>query len=85
MRRGTSGAVSDALPTRSLGRGGPEITTAGFGAWAIGGGDWAYGWGPQDDADSVAAIRRAWRTASTGSTPQPSTASAIRRRSSPAR
>ena len=48
-----------ALPTRRLGRDGPQITTLGFGAWAIGGGDWAYGWGPQDDADSVEAIHRA--------------------------
>lgn len=46
-------------PLRRLGRDGPEITTIGFGAWAIGGGDWAYGWGPQDDADSIAAIHRA--------------------------
>jgi len=51
--------VSGPLPTRALGRDGPEITSIGFGAWAIGGGDWAYGWGAQDDADSVAAIRRA--------------------------
>ena len=34
-----------------------RITSIGFGAWAIGGGDWQYGWGPQDDADSIAAIR----------------------------
>jgi aryl-alcohol dehydrogenase-like predicted oxidoreductase len=47
------------LPTRRLGKGGPEITTVGFGAWAIGGGGWAFGWGPQDDAASVAAIRHA--------------------------
>jgi aryl-alcohol dehydrogenase-like predicted oxidoreductase len=46
-------------PTRRLGADGPVITTLGFGAWAIGGGDWAYGWGPQDDADSIAAIHRA--------------------------
>ncbi len=32
---------------------------AGFGAWAAGGGGWQYGWGPQDDADSIAAIHRA--------------------------
>jgi aryl-alcohol dehydrogenase-like predicted oxidoreductase len=38
-----------------------EITTVGFGAWAIGGGGWAYGWGPQDDARSIAAIREAVR------------------------
>src|SRR5439155_12259983 len=31
----------------------------GFGAWAIGGGDWAFGWGPQDDTDSLAAMHRA--------------------------
>jgi aryl-alcohol dehydrogenase-like predicted oxidoreductase len=36
-----------------------QLTPVGFGAWAIGGGDWAYAWGPQDDADSIAAIRRA--------------------------
>jgi aryl-alcohol dehydrogenase-like predicted oxidoreductase len=47
------------LPTRRLGRGGPEITTVGFGAWAVGGGGWAFAWGPQDDAQSVAAIRHA--------------------------
>jgi len=47
------------LPTRRLGHGGPEITTVGFGAWAVGGGGWAFAWGPQDDAQSVAAIRHA--------------------------
>ncbi len=36
-----------------------ELTSIGFGAWAIGGGDWQYGWGPQEDADSIAAIRAA--------------------------
>jgi aryl-alcohol dehydrogenase-like predicted oxidoreductase len=43
------------LPTRSLGRSGLEITRTGFGAWALGG-DWAFGWGPQDDSASVRAI-----------------------------
>lgn len=47
------------LPKRRLGSDGPEITTVGFGAWAVGGGGWSYGWGPQDDAQSVAAMRRA--------------------------
>src|SRR5512147_2409643 len=47
------------LPTRRLGKSGPEITTVGFGAWAVGGGGWAFAWGPQDDAESVAAIRHA--------------------------
>ncbi|MGB9871544.1 MAG: aldo/keto reductase, partial [Anaerolineae bacterium] len=34
-------------------------TTVGLGTWAIGGGGWAYGWGPQDDADSIRTIQRA--------------------------
>ncbi|HEV2645200.1 MAG TPA: aldo/keto reductase [Acidobacteriaceae bacterium] len=35
------------------------LTPIGFGAWAVGGGDWAFAWGPQDDAASIAAIHRA--------------------------
>ena len=48
-----------ALPRRRLGTNGPEITTVGFGAWAVGGGGWSFAWGSQDDADSIAAIRHA--------------------------
>jgi aryl-alcohol dehydrogenase-like predicted oxidoreductase len=51
--------MNTALPTRMLGTNGPQITTVGFGAWAAGGGGWAFSWGPQDDAASVAAIRHA--------------------------
>ncbi len=47
------------LPTRPLGRTDLRITRVGFGAWAIGGGDWAFAWGEQDDAASIAAIRHA--------------------------
>ncbi|MCU1384718.1 MAG: putative aldo/keto reductase [Acidobacteria bacterium] len=36
-----------------------QITRLGFGSWAIGGGGWAYGWGPQDDAASLATMRHA--------------------------
>jgi aryl-alcohol dehydrogenase-like predicted oxidoreductase len=43
---------------RRLGSHGPEISTVGFGAWAIGG-PWRFGWGEVDDDDSVAAIRHA--------------------------
>jgi aryl-alcohol dehydrogenase-like predicted oxidoreductase len=50
---------SSKLPTRPLGSSGLDITTVGFGAWAIGGGGWSYGWGPQDDTASLAAMRRA--------------------------
>jgi aryl-alcohol dehydrogenase-like predicted oxidoreductase len=47
------------LRTTPLGATGLEITRVGFGAWAIGGGDWEFGWGPQEDEESVAAIHRA--------------------------
>ena len=44
---------------RPLGSSGLQITTVGFGSWAIGGGGWTYAWGPQDDNASEAAMRRA--------------------------
>ncbi|HSD77873.1 MAG TPA: aldo/keto reductase, partial [Solirubrobacteraceae bacterium] len=47
------------MRTVLLGRTGLEITPVGFGAWAIGGGNWEWGWGEQDDAESAAAIHRA--------------------------
>jgi aryl-alcohol dehydrogenase-like predicted oxidoreductase len=47
------------LKTRQLGGTGLEITRVGFGAWAIGGGNWEFGWGPQEDEESIAAIHRA--------------------------
>jgi aryl-alcohol dehydrogenase-like predicted oxidoreductase len=46
------------LKTTQLGQTGLEITRIGFGAWAIGGGGWEFGWGPQDDDESIAAIHR---------------------------
>jgi aryl-alcohol dehydrogenase-like predicted oxidoreductase len=47
------------LPTTTLGPTGFELTRVGLGAWAIGGGDWQGGWGPQDDDASVRAIHHA--------------------------
>ena len=47
------------LTTTQLGNTGLEITRVGFGAWAIGGGGWEFGWGPQQDAQSIAAIDHA--------------------------
>lgn len=47
------------MQTKQLGNSDMQITRLGVGAWAIGGGDWAFGWGPQDDQDSIAAIRAA--------------------------
>lgn len=46
------------MKTKTLGNSDLAITPVGFGAWAIGG-DWQFGWGAQDDKDSVAAIHRA--------------------------
>jgi aryl-alcohol dehydrogenase-like predicted oxidoreductase len=47
------------METRQLGTSDLHITPVGFGAWAAGGGGWAYGWGPQDDNQSIAAMNRA--------------------------
>jgi aryl-alcohol dehydrogenase-like predicted oxidoreductase len=47
------------LATRQLGNSDMQFTRIGFGAWAIGGGDWQFSWGHQEDKDSVAAIERA--------------------------
>jgi aryl-alcohol dehydrogenase-like predicted oxidoreductase len=54
--RATAESQTPAL--RTLGRTEMRITRVGFGSWAVGG-DWAVGWGSQDDKDSVAAIRHA--------------------------
>jgi aryl-alcohol dehydrogenase-like predicted oxidoreductase len=47
------------LRRNRLGRTDLELSVLGLGTWAMGGPDWAYGWGPQDERDSVSAIRRA--------------------------
>ncbi len=47
------------MEKRKLGNTELMITRIGFGAWAVGGGDWEYAWGPQDDNESIAAMHRA--------------------------
>lgn len=47
------------MRTRQLGNTDLEITPLGLGTWAIGGGNWQFGWGPQDDEASIATIHRA--------------------------
>ncbi|HEX6551592.1 MAG TPA: aldo/keto reductase [Ktedonobacteraceae bacterium] len=47
------------MQTRQLGNSDMQITRLGLGTWAIGGGNWAFGWGPQDDEASIATIHRA--------------------------
>jgi aryl-alcohol dehydrogenase-like predicted oxidoreductase len=47
------------MQKRKLGWTDLNLSTVGLGAWAIGGGSGRFGWGPQDDADSIATIHRA--------------------------
>ena len=52
-------SLGTAATTSTLGRTDLEITRVGLGAWAIGGGGWQGGWGPQDDRESLDTIRAA--------------------------
>ncbi len=47
------------MEKRKLGNSDLYITTVGLGTWAIGGGENPYGWGSQDDSDSIKTIHRA--------------------------
>jgi len=53
----TTTASSTSL--RKLGNSDLHLTPIGFGAWAIGGGNWEFAWGPQEDSESISAIHRA--------------------------
>ncbi len=52
----TTAATQD---LRQLGNSDLRLSAIGFGAWAIGGGDWEFAWGAQEDGDSVRSIERA--------------------------
>src|SRR5579875_3603391 len=45
--------------TRALGNSDLHLTPIGYGAWAIGGGNWEFAWGDQDDSESIRTIERA--------------------------
>ncbi len=47
------------MHTRQFGKTDMQITPIGLGAWAMGGGDWAFSWGAQDDTKSIATIKHA--------------------------
>jgi len=47
------------MQTKQLGDSDLKLTPIGVGAWAMGGAGWAFAWGPQDDDDSISAIRAA--------------------------
>ena len=55
----TKSIISSGMKTKRLGNSDLSITPIGFGAWAIGGSGWEFGWGDQDDKTSIAAIHRA--------------------------
>ncbi|HKF48408.1 MAG TPA: aldo/keto reductase [Terracidiphilus sp.] len=52
-------ATTTSSALRTLGNSDLQLTPIGFGAWAIGGGNWEFAWGPQDDNESIGAIHRA--------------------------
>jgi aryl-alcohol dehydrogenase-like predicted oxidoreductase len=47
------------MQKKQFGRTDMQITPIGLGAWAIGGSNSPFGWGPQDDQESIATISRA--------------------------
>jgi aryl-alcohol dehydrogenase-like predicted oxidoreductase len=52
-------ATTTSTALKTLGNSDLQLTPIGFGAWAIGGGNWEFAWGPQDDNESIGAIQRA--------------------------
>ncbi len=52
-------ATSSSISLHTLGNSDLHLTPIGFGAWAIGGGNWDFGWGAQEDAASIEAIHAA--------------------------
>ncbi len=52
-------ATTTSTALKTLGNSDLQLTPIGFGAWAIGGGNWEFAWGPQDDNESIGAIHRA--------------------------
>jgi len=46
------------MQRRRLGNTDLKLTTVGLGTWAMGG-PWQFGWGPQNDDEAIAAIRKA--------------------------
>ncbi|MEO2036562.1 MAG: aldo/keto reductase [Planctomycetaceae bacterium] len=44
------------MEVRKAGNSNLNLSVLGLGTWAIGGGDWKFGWGQQNDSDSVASI-----------------------------
>ena len=41
------------MQIRQFGKTDMQITPIGIGAWAMGGGNWEFAWGHQDDTESI--------------------------------
>ena len=52
-------STTASISLRQLGNSDLHLTPIGFGAWAIGGGNWDFAWGAQDDSESIRAIHQA--------------------------
>jgi aryl-alcohol dehydrogenase-like predicted oxidoreductase len=59
MATTTTTPSATTFETRQLGNSDLHLTPIGYGAWAIGGGNWEFAWGAQDDDESVKTIERA--------------------------
>jgi len=55
----SASGTSAKFATKALGNSDLHLTPIGYGAWAIGGGNWEFGWGAQDEGEAIAAIERA--------------------------
>ena len=55
----TTNPPSISFQKRQLGNSDLHLTPVGYGAWAIGGGNWEFAWGAQDDQESVRTIEQA--------------------------
>jgi aryl-alcohol dehydrogenase-like predicted oxidoreductase len=51
--------IVEEMHKKRLGNSDMELTPIGVGAWAMGGGGWAFAWGAQDDNESISAIHAA--------------------------
>src|SRR5215813_4990710 len=59
QRSTDGGGIVETMLKKKLGNSDLELTPVGVGAWAMGGGNWAFSWGPQDDNESIEAIHTA--------------------------
>jgi aryl-alcohol dehydrogenase-like predicted oxidoreductase len=59
LRRRENFVIVEEMIKKRLGNSDMELTPIGVGAWAMGGGGWAFAWGPQDDDESISAIHAA--------------------------